>query len=341
MQLDPESTFSDLDFVQGVIVAPQFDALEAHQIESYNLPVRNKTNCTYELTHLMFNGLSSLAAGILHALPRNRGSRVLGNLAQLWLPQQILHSIIHLYCRAYKVNLAEAVIPDDGFSSFDQFFTRYLRSEARTIDRDPAAIVSPSDGLLTEIGMIEKATSFTVKGNEYRVNDLLEDDEKAGLYKKGIFAVIYLHPRDYHRVHAPVDGRIEAVRYVSGTLFPVNDLGINHIPNLFIRNERMVFFQRSPDFGLVTTVMIGAIGVGRISVSFDTDLVSNMGHKGCVRLYAQDGPELHRGEELGVFHLGSTVIFFLPQAHMFTIEKQPGDQVRMGEAIVRKRVMHE
>jgi phosphatidylserine decarboxylase len=279
---------------------------------------------------------SNVAATSLRVLPRKRISRVLGQLARIQPPHYMVQKAIDLYCSAYNVDLSEVDIPDGGFTSFDAFFTRKLIAGSRPVDPDPNCVVSPADGVLLEAGALGKETAFTVKGRSYEVRELIGDHEKARAFEGGLFAVIYLHPRDYHRVHAPVDGSIEALRYVAGTLFPVNEIGMRHIPKLFTENERVVFFQQSPNHGLVSTIMVGAIGVGRISVSFDEDVITNSGRTGCFRVYNGKTPRLQRGSELGVFHLGSTAIVLLPRDDRLSMVKQPNERVQMGEAIARK-----
>lgn len=247
----------------------------------------------------------------------------------------MVRKAIDLYCSAYDVDLSEADIPEGGFTSFDAFFTRNLVEGSRPIDPDPNCVVSPSDGVLQEVGELGKETAFSVKGRSYCVSELVGDQEKARLFEGGLFAVIYLHPRDYHRVHAPVEGQIEALRYVAGTLFPVNEIGLRHIPKLFTGNERVIFFQRSPNHGLVSTIMVGAIGVGRISVSFDEEVITNSGRTECFRVYNGNAPLLQCGSEIGIFHLGSTAIVLLSRDDRLSMVKQRNERVRMGEAIAR------
>ncbi len=280
--------------------------------------------------------LSNVAATSLRVLPRKRISRALGQLARIQPPQYMVQKAIDLYCSAYRVDLSEVDIPNGGFTTFDAFFTRRLIAGSRPIDPDPNCVVSPSDGVLQDVGALSKETAFSVKGHLFEVSELIGDQENARAFEGGLYAVIYLHPRDYHRVHAPVDGPIEALRYVAGTLFPVNAIGIRHIPKLLTENERVVFFQQNPIHGLVSTIMVGAIGVGRISVSFDEDVITNSGRTGCVRVYNGKAPQLQRGSELGVFHLGSTAIVLLPRDDRLSVVKQRNERVRMGEAIARK-----
>jgi phosphatidylserine decarboxylase len=284
---------------------------------------------------MSFN-FNTIAANTLRFLPRKRLSRTLGQIARIQPSRAIVRKAIDLYCDAYGVDLSEIDAPEGGFGSFDEFFTRPLKEGSRSIDPDSDSVISPSDGLVQDVGRIDQGTSFLVKGRPYQVGALIGDESRAALFEGGTFAVIYLHPRDYHRVHAPVDGKIEALGYIPGTLFPVNEIGFRHIPQLFANNERVVFFQQSPVHGLIATIMVGAIGVGRITVSFDDEVITNTGRKGCLRVYNENGPVLQRGAELGIFHLGSTVIILLPRDDRFTIVKKTNDRVYMGEAIARK-----
>lgn len=245
---------------------------------------------------------------------------------------------IDAFVRAYDVDMSEAIVPHGGYRTFDDFFTRRLRDGARAADPDPGAVLSPADGRVEDLGPIDPAATLLVKGKRYEVSDLVGDPAAAERYRGGSFFIVYLSPRDYHRVHAPVSGPVARVRYVPGTLYPVNAIGLGHVPQLFARNERMAIVQDSETHGEVTTVMVGAIGVGRIGLSFD-DVESNVGHTPGTRDYGGDGPPMERAEELGVFHLGSTAIVFVgPDAPVdFVIE--PGEHVRVGQAVARGREM--
>jgi phosphatidylserine decarboxylase len=178
---------------------------------------------------------------------------------------------------------------------------------------------------------------FHVKGRRYDVAELLGDPGAAGELEGGHFAVIYLSPRDYHRVHAPVSGPVVALRHIPGTLFPVNALGVRYVPRLLARNERVVVHQRSERHGRVATVLVGAIGVGRIGVSFDDSVLTNDGRVAALRVYGEDPPPLERCAELGVFHMGSTVVLLVAPHDPLTLLPRPGDYVRVGDAIARKR----
>jgi phosphatidylserine decarboxylase len=239
------------------------------------------------------------------------------------------------YCKAYDVDLDDYEVPSAGFATFDAFFTRRLKPGLRPLDPELDAVTSPADGRLEEAGPIEVGSTLKVKGRTYTVAELLADRWAASLYAGGQFAVVYLSPRDYHRVHAPVDGRVNRARHVGGTLYPVNSIGLEYVPKLFARNERVVTVQ-SASLGTVATVMVGAIGVGRISMSYDARITTNRGRPAGTLDYQGRGPTLTRGGELGRFHLGSTAIVLIGPEHRFRFTVQPGSHVKMGQAVARR-----
>lgn len=278
----------------------------------------------------MGRSASRLAAHTVRALPRKGLSSALGRLAGAKAPQAVVDRAIAAFVRAYDVDLSEVVTPPGGFRTFDDFFTRRLVDGARPVDPDPNAIVSPADGRVEDFGPMTSGAALLVKGQRYTASDLLGDPAAAAAYEGGHYFIVYLSPRDYHRVHAPTSGPVQQVRYVPGTLFPVNRIGTEHIPQLFARNERLAIVQESVVHGTVTTIMVGAIGVGRIELSFD-DVQTNSGHEPGLRSYADAPIAMDRGNELGVFHMGSTAIVMLPGSVDFRV--QAGDSVRMGQAI--------
>jgi phosphatidylserine decarboxylase len=273
-----------------------------------------------------------VAAEILRVLPRKRLSSAMGKLSDLSGPQPLVQRAISSFVRAYDVNLDEAVTPPGGFSSFDAFFTRALKPGMRTVDTRPSVIVSPADGRLEDLGRIDARARFHVKGFEYTAAELLGDPAEAERFAGGSFFIVYLSPRDYHRVHSPVAGKVLRARHVDGTLYPVNSIGLTHVPRLFARNERVVTVQDAPGLGEVATIMVGAIGVGRITMSFDDRIVTNAGRAATTQHYGASGPELPRGGELGKFHLGSTAIVMWRGGG--NIRPTAGTSVRMGQAIV-------
>ena len=279
---------------------------------------------------------SRLAAQTIRVLPRKGLSRALGWLTSAQAPQPIVEAAVRAFVKAYDVDLSEVDMPEAGFRTFDDFFTRRLQAGARPVDPDPTALVSPADGKMEDLGPITAEGELTVKGQPYTAASLLGDSDDAKAYEGGHYFIVYLSPRDYHRVHAPTCGDVQYVRYVPGSLFPVNRIGTENIPQLFARNERLAIVQESAVHGRVTTIMVGAIGVGRIGLSFDP-LETNRGHAPGVRSFSDSPIPRNLGEELGVFHMGSTAIVMTPPECSLEVLAEPGELVRMGEAIARGR----
>jgi phosphatidylserine decarboxylase len=276
-----------------------------------------------------------VAAEVLRVLPRKHISRFMGRLADVEASPALVKQAIDRFVRAYRVDMSEAIVPSDGFVSFDAFFTRELKPGARVADSRPDVVVSPADGRIEDFGQIAPDAKFRVKGFDYTVGELLGSESEASLFAGGAFFIVYLSPRDYHRVHAPVDGQVLRARHVDGTLYPVNSLGLKYVAKLFARNERVVTVQASP-LGTVATVMVGAIGVGRITMSYDDRFVTNRGRVSPLVDYGASGPAIARGGELGRFHLGSTAIVLLGPGHDYRFMVDAGRHVRLGQAIVSR-----
>ena len=261
-------------------------------------------------------------------------SRVLGWLSDLPLPRPLRGPLIHAYARAYGVDLSEAALPPSDYPSFNAFFTRRLRPGVRPIDASPGVVVAPCDSRLSAIGRVpEDLLLEQVKGEGCTLPALLGSDEDAKAFKGGVCATLYLSPAMYHRVHSPIDGEVVAWRYVPGRLFPVNAMGVRSVPGLLARNERVVVRMETAAHGAVAVVLVGAANVGRIGLAF-ADLITNVG-----RAAGETRPaskvELRRGDELGVFNLGSTVVLLLASPRL---EHGPpsGSLVRVGEALFRR-----
>jgi phosphatidylserine decarboxylase len=228
------------------------------------------------------------------------------------------------YCRAFRVNLDEAIPGERPYPTFDAFFTRRLRHGARDISADP--LVSPADGMLSSVGSIDSASVIRVKDRPYDVGELVGDDEDTNRYRGGTFAVVYLSPSDYHRVHSPVDGAVSIVRGIPGDYFPVNSIGEAHVPRLFVRNNRVAIVIEAGDLGRITLVMVGAYIVGRISVNVLSDPAVPPG------VHALSPVPVRRGDEVGVFHLGSTVVVLVEPG--VDIGRRPG-RVLYGESLLK------
>lgn len=263
------------------------------------------------------------AAQLLRVIPRVRISRAVGRLCDRPLPQTVSKTIVHAYSRAYGVNLEEAEPNEAGYGSFDEFFTRPLRAGARNISSD--AVVSPADGQLSVVGRVDAGARLFVKGQPYEVGELIGDVTDAARYSGGEFAVIYLAPGDYHRVHSPVDGTVSLVRAIAGDLYPVNTIGQLHVPRLFVRNSRAAIAIDTNGLGRVTVVLVGAVIVGRITVTgIDAPDVPPGVHT--------LGHPITRGGEVGAFHLGSTVVVLLEPGISVS---RPLGRVRYGESLLR------
>lgn len=250
------------------------------------------------------SALTYAAAQLLRVLPRRRISRAMGRLADHHWSPRVERAVVGLYSRVYNVDVTDCT-QQDGYVCFDEFFTRTLRSGARPIDSAADALVSPADGRLDSMGPIEPGATFKVKGRPYDVGELVGDAEEARQFVGGAGCVIYLSPRDYHRVHAPADGVITRIRSLPGDYFPVNAIGMAHVGNLFAINRRVVF-SLDTSIGRMALVMVAAIVVGRITAVGIADAdVPHGDHR-------FDPPlRVSRGDEIGVFHLGSTVVLLL------------------------------
>jgi len=273
-----------------------------------------------------FVGIATLlAAQVLRALPRVRISRAVGRLCEQPLPSVVSKAVTNVYCRTYRVDLEDAELPPGAFPSFDAFFTRQLKPGARTVSSD--ALVSPADGALSSQGVIDAGARIFVKGQPYDVGELVGDPRDAARYAGGEFAVVYLAPRDYHRVHAPADGNVTLVRGLAGDLYPVNKIGERHVPQLFVKNQRAAIVIDTPGLGRVTVVMVGATIVGRITVT------TLGGPDVPAGLHPVSPPvPVRKGDEIGIFHLGSTVVLLLEPGLAVAREAGP---IRFGESLLR------
>jgi phosphatidylserine decarboxylase len=264
-------------------------------------------------------------AQILRVLPRTRITRAMGKLSDYAWPERVGRAVVNLYCRAYDVELDECR-KVTGFSSFDEFFTRELREGARPMPEDASVVVSPADGRVDSLGVLD-GRSFVVKGRPYRVEELLGDDDEAKRFEGGLGCVVYLSPRDYHRVHSPVLGGISHVRSMPGDYYPVNEIGVRHVHNLLVRNRRVAILLDTPNLGRVAVVMVAAMVVGRITVRGIEERDVPYG------VHAFDPPiAVARGDEIGIFRLGSTAVLFFEKNAGLTWAAKEGP-IRFGQPL--------
>lgn len=277
----------------------------------------------------------ALYLGALRLLPKNAWSRAVGAAANAPLPKPIAQLSVRAFARMYDIDLEEAEQPLSAFENLGAFFIRRLRLGARPIDRRPGVAVSPADGRVLNFGYIDNGTLLQAKGRHYRLDELLADTADAERFQGGAWVTVYLSPRDYHRVHHPVEGEVYQSRHVPGHLWPVNRAAVDHIEDLFCVNERLVTFVRGAA-GEVATIMVGATSVGHITATYDPDLETNRGGAGGTKAYTPALP-VSRGDELGIFHLGSTAIVLFAQGELDFEALEPGMPIRMGQAIARRR----
>lgn len=268
------------------------------------------------------------AAQLVRLLPRPTINRLVGNLCEVRLPAPVSRALVAAYCRAYRVDLSDTLPRATPFASFDEFFTRPLAPGTRPICSEVSDVACPADGVLQSIGTVEPNCRIRVKGRAYNVARLTGDEDDARECVGGQYAVVYLSPRDYHRVHAPVDADVVRVRAIAGEYYPVNALGERCAPDLLVTNRRVAIVQQSPELGRIILVMVAALIVGRITLTIVQERDVPVG------THSFDPPvRLARGEELGAFHLGSTVVLLTgPQA--MTWQRAPG-LIRVGESLTR------
>lgn len=267
---------------------------------------------------------------ILKILPKNLLSRAIGELAQLEQPELVAQSARDWFIRRYNINLDEAEKPLSEYPSIAKLFIRRLKPGVRPIG---TGLVHPCDAKLTCAEIIERDQLLQAKGRFYSLNKLLADDQALSVYEGGVHLVYYLCPTDYHRVHAPVDAEITKITHVPGALWPVNEWSVHNIPELFAVNERLIFHLQTT-FGPAALVMVGATNVGQMSVSFDPDIVTNQRglseQAPLVKTYAKPFV-IKKGDELGVFHMGSTVVMIYPPGVVNVLPKT--GPTRMGQSV--------
>ena len=241
-------------------------------------------------------------------VPQQQLSKVAGRLAASRHPY-VKRTFIRSFAKAYNVSLDEYERQSlNAYESFNDFFTRELKDDARTIDATVNGIVSPADGVISQLGQIEDSKLLQAKGSYYDIGQLLANKDDGDYFAEGSFATVYLAPSNYHRVHMPFAGTLTTTRYVPGTLFSVNNSTAANVPDLFARNERLVCIFDT-EYGKAAVVMVGAM----IVASIETVATGRITRSKDIQLQQHDMP-LAKGAELGRFYLGSTAIVILPKA---------------------------
>jgi phosphatidylserine decarboxylase len=268
-----------------------------------------------------------------YLLPQHGLSRLVLLLTRVRTPW-FKNFLIRGFLKLYAVDMSEAAEPDAlRYASFNEFFTRALKIGARPIAADPAAIVCPVDGTVSECGDIEQDALLQAKGRHYSLRELLAQQDWAKRFEGGRFATIYLAPFNYHRIHMPVQGRLLDTVYVPGRLFSVNSVSAQHIPRLFARNERVLTLFET-GLGQCALVLVGALNVGSMATVWAGDITPAARR---VVAHVPAAPlRLSAGEELGRFNMGSTIILlFEPHRMRWDSDLRAGSSVRLGQSIGR------
>ena len=276
---------------------------------------------------------ADLFVALQRLLPKHMLSRLIAKTAESktpWLKNVLISRAIS----AFNINMDEALSDDlNDYENFNAFFTRALKDGVRPITSEPKSIACPADGAISQAGPISKNKILQAKGIDYSTGRLLGNTAEAKLYEDGSFATIYLSPRDYHRVHIPLAGKLISTRYIPGELFSVNDQTAQALPGLFARNERLVCEFESDEVGTFAVIFVGAMLVAGIETVWGGFEAPG---PGAVREtdFSDQSLNFAKGDEIGRFKFGSTVIMlFQDQKNRWTDKIEPHATVYMGEQI--------
>jgi len=270
-----------------------------------------------------------------YLIPQHGLSRLIHRITRIrttWFKNRLIRG----FCWIYAVDTAEARMKvPEHYISFNAFFTRSLKASARVLPVDPLILASPVDGTISQIGDIERGSIFQAKGYRYDTEKLLGDAETAQAFDGGSFATIYLAPYNYHRIHMPVSGHLEEMRYLPGRLFSVNQATVSCVSKLFTRNERVACRFSTPA-GAMGIVLVGALNVGSIETLWAGEVAPASPRKPSLMRYRKGSISLARGDEMGRFNMGSTVILLFA-ADRVTLDPslEPGQTLRMGQSLGR------
>jgi phosphatidylserine decarboxylase len=266
-----------------------------------------------------------------HVLPQHALSRLVLRATRVRVPW-FKNWLIRGFLRLYTIDMADAAQPDPlRYASFNEFFTRALRPDARSLAKEPREIACPVDGVISEAGKIEGDTLLQAKGRSYTLKELLASCAWAKDFEGGSFATIYLAPFNYHRVHMPLAGRLRETVYVPGRLFSVNAATASLVPRLFARNERVLTWFDTA-FGEFALILVGALNVGSIATVWAGDITP--APRRVATTLPPQAVALDKGEELGRFNMGSTVILlFQKDRARWHAELCAGATVRLGQSL--------
>lgn len=275
-----------------------------------------------------------------HVLPQHALSRLTHRVTRVriaWLKNLIIKSFVWLFA----VDMEDARTQRlEDYACFNDFFTRDLKPGARPCPADLDALACPVDGTVSEAGLIEKGLLLQAKGHRYPLTKLLGDAGEATDFEGGVFVTIYLAPYNYHRIHMPANGSLKGMRYLPGRLFSVNGATVARVPFLFARNERVVCSFESP-CGPMAMILVGALNVGSIETVWAGEVAPSEQNRPSLYRYTQDAVSLARGEEMGRFNMGSTVILIFGAGRVRLDDSlRPGKTVRVGQSIGHMAATH-
>jgi phosphatidylserine decarboxylase len=272
---------------------------------------------------------------LLKATLTNSASRLFGKIASKKFPSLMQLGINKLYTSITGVDLS-MFHPHGHYETLNALFTRELRFK-RDISKDPKSIISPADSLISAQGEIEASDALQIKGFSYNIRELLTEHISNEHIEKmigGEFINFYLSPMDYHRYHVPMDMQVLKAIHVPGLLYPVNFKYLKKVPSLFVKNERVILECKDTNDKLFYMVLVGALNVGKMTLSFDERIETNV-ESSLEKVYEYEDIHLKKGEELGMFMMGSTIVMLFEQDFVDLLNKQ-GKSVRFGEVIASK-----
>jgi phosphatidylserine decarboxylase len=260
-------------------------------------------------------------------LPKALITRFFGWFSTLHISSKYIHS----FCKKYEVNLEEAIIPDDGFYSFNEFYTRKLKPGYHTISKGKNDVVAPVDAKITQCGPITGTRIMQAKDLDFLVSDLVPA-EVHHMFIDGFFTTFYIPLSNYHRVHSPLDGTVSTLIHKPGRVFPLHEIATEKIRRIFTKNERLISIIDTPS-GKCALCMIGAMNFAKMSVNFEPIITHKVRRKLFVKSYTTDKPQVHRGDEFGRFMSGSTVILLFEKEMFNPDSLRAGNHVKMGQKI--------
>jgi len=274
-----------------------------------------------------------ILAGFQYILPQHFLSRIVYALMRCEV-KWVKNFLISLISRIAGINFDEALSPDPAdYACFNAWFTRALKPGARRFDPDQQAFLSPCDGRISETGELLENRILQAKGKDYSLQDLLAGDPVCSELTGGYFSTIYLSPRDYHRIHMPLTGDLLRMIHVPGRLFSVAPYTVRQVPRLFARNERVISIFET-ESGPLVMVLVGAMLVSSTETVWAGEITPSKNKDVSVTDYSDQNVSLSKGDEMGRFNMGSTVILLMPQGALNGLaDLGPGEAVEVGQKL--------